>query len=321
MQNIVFFVLNDFQPLDLFGPMDTFQIANEVVAKKAYTTRICTAREQAYVSSEYGVKVVPDSSINSVNKIHTLIFVGGSGSRAQFMNAQELRVLIEKSNQAKRVASVCTGAFILAALDLETQITLATHWKYAKELKESFSTVTVDSNSVYRRTGKYWSSAGITAGIDMSLAMITEDLGKEVALEVAKRLVVNFYRSGNQAQFSTYLNQQLSDLSSVDNRLKKLLAWLEKNFEKDLSINQLAEKINVSSRHLYRLFKTTLQQSPSAYIRNLRMEKARNLLLNTESSIENIASLVGYSNVDIFRKAFVRSFSNTPTKFREQFSL
>jgi transcriptional regulator GlxA family with amidase domain len=218
-------------------------------------------------------------------------------------------------HRIRRIASVCTGIYALAETKLLDGRTATTHWKFAEDAAKRWPNVNVDPNAIYIKDGKFYTSAGITAGIDLSLALVEEDLGSEIALAVARELVVYLKRSGGQLQYSAPLRQQTrarSDFSDI-------VAWMLDNLDGDLSVESLAERMNLSTRHFNRKFKAVFGSTPADFVETLRLDEARWLLANNDVAIENLANAVGYSGGDVFRRAFERRFGVVPSEYRARF--
>ena len=213
---------------------------------------------------------------------------------------------------AARFGSVCSGAFVLAALGLAQGKRVATHWDATALLAELFSTVSVDADALYVVDGKLWTSAGVSTGIDMALAMVSHDLGGAVASEVAKRLVLYARRPGHQSQFSTLLRAQ----GQADHPFEELIGWMQANLEHPLDVATLASRSGLSERTFYRRFVAAMGQTPARFVESLRLDAARVLLAQT-LSIKTIAAQVGLSPAGRFTEAFERRFGVTPSLFRE----
>lgn len=315
---IALFIIDEFQALDLFGPLDCFTTANEI-QNNAYDIHVCSFSKKP-VKTETGIEVIPTSELKSLSNIDTLILCGGRGSRAKNLSTNQHQSLKKIAKQARRVSSVCTGAYLLASLQLKDKLTLATHWEHTQELQASYPDIKVDANSIYIKQDNIWSSAGITAGIDLALAMIAEDYGETIAKTAAKKLVVYLCRTGNQAQFSKALKSQSQSIKNSNERFQALLQWLPSNLQENLSLDSIADRLSVSKRHLSRLFREEFSCSPAKYVESLRLDLALELLSKRKMSISEIATNIGFKSTDSFRRAFERKFSTSPSLYRNQFS-
>ncbi|NVZ75891.1 helix-turn-helix domain-containing protein, partial [Pseudomonas gingeri] len=216
---------------------------------------------------------------------------------------------------ARRVASVCTGAFLLAASGWLDGRRVATHWTRCEQLAEQYPKLQVEPNPIFINDGPVWTSAGVTAGIDLSLALVEQDLGRPMALEVARHLVVFLKRPGGQSQFSATLSLQKSG-----NRFGDLHAWIAEHLAMDLSIPVLAQQVGMSERSFVRHYRTETGQTPARAIENLRVESARRLLSDTATPIKRIAARCGFGSEETLRRSFLRALGVTPQAYRERFS-
>ncbi len=312
-QNIVFFVVDEFQPLDFFGPFEVFAAANQAAANQ-YQLTLCS-NKKGIITSESGIKLHVDQTIYQVTSLDTLILCGGSGARKEQLSSKDLAQLSKLACRAKRVVSICTGAFLLAALKLPEEFCITTHWAHENEFNESYPNLELNCKALYLQQGKIWSSAGVTAGIDLSLALIEQDLGTAIANSVARQLVVYMKRPGDQHQFSEPLKHQFS----AKGRLAKLPEWLLENIHKSITLVDIAKHFGLSLRQFNRVFKATFKTTPAKYLESLRLDQARILISNKQFTIEQISQKVGFKSADSFRRAFERKFSITPSLYRQQF--
>lgn len=311
---IVLLAVEDFQSLDLFGPLDAFHAAREL-AGAGYAVNVA-GFENRPIATESGTQVLPHDRLDRYARIDTLVVCGGRGARCGDFRAPAIGALRNAATRAKRVASICTGAFLLARTGLADGRRVATHWRYAAELARRHPEVEVDAESIFLRDGKFWSSAGVTAGIDLTLALIGEDHGRSAAASVARQLVVYLSRPGNQAQYSVPLSAQFG----LSGRFGELLEWITNNLSKPMPIDSLAERVAVTPRHFARLFHQAFGQPPGRFIENLRLDQARLLLADQEARVEDVGRRVGYNSGVSFRRAFERRFAMTPTQYRARFA-
>jgi len=232
--------------------------------------------------------------------LDTFIVPGGRGLRETEANARIVAWLQAHARDCRRIASVCTGIYGLAPSGLLDGRRVTTHWRFARDVAQRFPKLQVDDNALYLRDGPCYTSAGITAGIDLSLALIEEDLGPRVALAVARDLVVYLKRPGGQAQYSEPLRMQV--LSS--DRFADLAAWMVGHLDHDLSVEALAARANLSPRHFSRRFAAIFGCAPARYVEDLRMSEARRMLSQDGASIQRVAAAVGFASADVFRRAF-----------------
>jgi transcriptional regulator GlxA family with amidase domain len=248
-------------------------------------------------------------------KIDTLLVPGGIGVEEGEPDAAAVRWLQQAATQSRRVGSICTGAFLLARAGLLDGRRVATHWAFAGELAKRYPKVTVDPEPIWAQDDNFYTSAGVTAGIDLSLALLEEDHGAALALEVARVLVVFLRRPGNQAQFSVSLGKQ----SLERNPLRELRIWMAEHLAADLSIPALARRVAMSPRNFQRVFTSAAGKSPAHYVEELRIETARRLLERTTQSMDEIADHCGFGSADVLSRAFTRVLHLTPGEYRGRF--
>ena len=222
-----------------------------------------------------------------------------------------------RAQGTRRVASVCTGLYALAATGLLDGLRATTHWRFASDVARRFPRVRIEPNALFIKEGKFYSSAGVTAGIDLALAMIEEDFGSKVALAVAREMVVYLKRSGGQEQYSEPLQFQ----AQASDRFAELVAWMTSNPTAQMSVESLAWRASLSPRQFFRRFKEHFGSSPAMFVETLRLNEARRRLTQTDATIEQVAESTGFNGPDAFRRAFRRRFRVTPSKFRRNFSV
>jgi transcriptional regulator GlxA family with amidase domain len=251
-------------------------------------------------------------------QVDTLVIPGGPGIWALRQDAVLMKWIHEALPKARRVASVCLGAFVLAwtgALDGKRAVT---HWRYCPRLADGFPNIRVEPNAIFVRDGRVWTSAGVSAGIDLALAMIEEDFGHTTALDIARRLVVFLKRPGGQSQFSTVLAAQASD---VEGRFSALHAWIIENIAGDLKVETLAEKAGMSPRTFARTYTSRTGMTPASGVEALRVETARLLLESSEfDGVVEIARRAGFGDDERMRRAFMRHLGVSPSEYRSRFS-
>lgn len=247
--------------------------------------------------------------------VDTLVVVGGPLAPDVSESPELARALRRAARRARRVVSFCTGAFLLAAAGLLDHKRVTTHWRYGDELAARYPAVQVDTDPIFVRDGRIWTSAGITAGIDLLLALIEEDEGSEVAREVARLLVIFLRRTGSQAQFSAQLSTQLADRHPI----RELQQYIVDHPEADLSLDVLARRINTSPRHFARIFRAETGLSPGRYVEQVRIETARRRLEESELSVEAVAAACGFGSVGNFRRVFAKAMDVSPFEYRRSF--
>lgn len=303
---VVFVVFDDFQLLDLAGPMTVFEIASRFVpGAYAVTTR---AAQSGVVLASSGLFVVAEPAAS--DDCDTLVVVGGNGTRSAVTASTTLALVQRLARPARRVTSVCSGSLVLAAAGLLDGRTATTHWRRAGDLAR-YPQVTVAPDRIFVRDGKFWTSAGITAGIDLALALVADDLGDAVAARVAKEMVVPFRRAGGQSQFST-----LADLPIASDRIGTALAFARAHLAEALSVERLAAAANMSPRQFARAFRVATGTTPAKAIEQLRVEAARAAIEAGNSPIDAIAAAAGFGDAERMRRSFVRVMGQPPQALR-----
>ncbi|MFJ3486247.1 GlxA family transcriptional regulator [Pseudomonas sp. NPDC090202] len=309
------------QLLDVSGPLQVFASAN-VQAREAgmpepYQPKV-VAREPGSVVSSAGLGLLthplPDTPVD------TLIVAGGWGVHTALQDPQLLRWVRDQAGRARRVASVCTGAFMLAEAGLLDGHRVVTHWDSCAELARRYPALQVDPEPIFIHEEALWTSAGVTAGIDLALALVEADLGRPLALAVARDLVVFLKRPGGQSQFSTALSLQHS-IRSQDSRFGDLHGWILDNLAGDLSVATLAAQVGMSERSFVRHYRAHTGNTPARAIEQIRVEAARRLLGDSSLPIKRIADRCGFGSEETLRRSFLRAVSVTPQAYRERFSV
>lgn len=324
-RRIVFVVFPDFQHLDLSGPHEVFSEANTVVVgdgaraeteSAPYVIDVVTARPGQVPASSGLVTLVETALDESGASIDTLVVVGGSGVRAAVNDESLVTWIRSTSAQTRRTVSVCSGAFLLAEAGVLAGRRATTHWDSCELLARQYPEVTVDPDPVFVRDGQIWTSAGVTAGIDLALALVESDCGAEVARAVARQLVVFVQRPGGQAQFSTSLAAQRPRRPVF----RDLHGWIADHLADDLGVEALAGRAAMSPRHFARVFHTEFATTPGAYVAQLRLESARRLLESTDCGLDEIARRSGYGSLERLHRVFRESMHVTPGEYRARFT-
>jgi transcriptional regulator GlxA family with amidase domain len=305
---IAFLIFPDFQLLDAAGPIAAFEIA-ERYRPGSYESRIIAPRAGA-VASTSGASIHAGALVRPAS-IDTLVVAGGEGTRVAASDARIVKFVGGCGARSRRVASVCSGAYVLAATGLLDGRPATTHWTRSQDFARRFPRVKVDADRIFVKSGKFWSSAGITAGIDLSLALIAEDLGENIARKVAQQLVVYYRRPGGQSQFSTLL-----ELERADGRFAPLLDYVRTNLRERLSVEDLAAKVCMSPRNFARLFSRETGTSPARAVMRLRAETARAQIESDGGSVQEVARNCGFGDPERMRRTFVALFGVPPTKMR-----
>ncbi|WP_327243089.1 GlxA family transcriptional regulator [Streptomyces sp. NBC_01320] len=299
------------QSLDVTGPMEVFAGAARF-PDVTYDLRTASL-DGAPVRTSVGLTLVPDGSLGDAEPPHTLLVPGGQGTRHP--DPALVDWLRTQAPHAERLVSVCTGALLLAAAGLLDGHRVTTHWVVAEHLARAYPDVEVDPDPIFVRDGKLATSAGVTAGIDLSLALVEEDFGRQVALTVARHLVVFLRRPGNQAQFSAQLTAQ----SARREPLREVQHWITEHPDDDLSVDALAARARLSPRHFARAFQTETGMTPGRYVDRVRIEHARRLLEDTTDGVAGIARTCGYGTPEAMRRAFIKTLGTAPAEYRRRF--
>lgn len=308
------------QLLDVTGPLQVFASANVHAAEQGlatpYTPMVIAREDGSIVSSAgLGLHTHPLPTKPS----DTLIIAGGRGVHVALQDQDLLRWVRDQAAGARRLASVCTGAFLLAEAGLLNGHRVVTHWDSCEELAQRYPDLQVDPEPIFINEDALWTSAGVTAGIDLALAMVEADLGRTVALAVARDLVVFLKRPGGQSQFSTALSMQHATRSQ-DSRFGDLHAWILDNLASDLSVATLAAQVGMSERSFVRHYRAHTGNTPALAIEQLRVEAARRLLGDSALPIKRIADRCGFGTEETLRRSFLRTVAVTPQAYRERFS-
>jgi transcriptional regulator GlxA family with amidase domain len=300
-------VFPGFQILDVAGPIAAFEIAERYVPG-AYAIAVIAA-EPGWVESSSGAALraepLPDTAPD------TLLISGGEGTRDAATIAAMLDHVRRTARGARRMTSVCSGAFVLAAAGLLDGRLATTHWNRSASFAKAFPKVRLQPDRIFTRDGPYWTSAGISAGIDLSLAMIADDLGEAIARQVARPWVIPLRRAGGQSQFSAVL-----EIQRPDGRFAGLLDWARRNLSEELGVEQLAERACMSARHFARAFVQETGVTPAKAIERLRLEAARGQVEAGDGSLDQIARACGFSDPERMRRAFIRTFGHPPQALR-----
>jgi transcriptional regulator GlxA family with amidase domain len=304
--------------LDVTGPIQVFASANDFVAGAGgahpYVLRVVAQGGQS-VTASAGLALAAGPLSPIGQGLDTLLVAGGEGAEAAAEDVALIDWVRKQAAKARRVASVCTGAFLLAAAGLLDGRRAATHWKYCAKLAQRFPNVRVESDPIFVRDGPVWTSAGVTAGIDLALALVEEDLGRSIALAVARYLVVFLKRPGGQAQFSAALC-----LQTAEDKFGALHDWINGHLGGDLSLSVLANQAGMSERSFSRHYAEATGQTPARAIERLRVEAARRQLLDSKVPVKRIAERCGFGTEETMRRSFLRLLSTNPHEYRARFS-
>jgi len=312
MRTVLIVVFDGVQSLDVTGPLEVFAHANAIQPGACQITTASLGGRTVTTSS--GLRLTPDADLRAHAAPPGLLIVpGGPGARRR--DPDLAGWLHENAPKAKQVASVCTGAFLLAAAGLLDGKTVTTHWAHCAELAAQYPEVTVDPDPIYIKDETLATSAGITAGIDLALALVEDDCGRDVALTVARAMVVFLRRPGSQAQFSAQLSAQVADRQP----LREVQQWIAEHPGADLSVESLAQRASLSPRQFARAFAAEIGVPPGRYVDRTRFEAARRHLEDTADGVEETARACGYGTPEAMRRAFVRALGVSPAEYRRRF--
>lgn len=308
-------LFDDVQSLDVTGPVEVFSGASKA-GGDTYPIRTASL-DGAPVRTTSGLTLLPDISLAEAEAEaetpHTLLVPGGDGTRRP--DPRLIDWLRENAPRAERIVSVCTGALLLADAGLLDGHRATTHWVACDLLARKHPAVRVEPDPIFVRDGKIATSAGVTAGIDLALALVEEDLGREVALTVARHLVVFLRRPGNQAQFSAQLAAQTAHREP----LREVQQWITEHPADDLSVEALADRARLSPRHFARAFQSETGTTPGRYVERVRIEAARRLIEDTTEGLTQISRTCGYGTPEAMRRAFLKTLGTGPAEYRRRF--
>jgi len=306
------------QVLDVTGPLQVFASANDLARQQGlplpYAASVIAAQTEPVMTSA-GLALVAEPLPPADAPCDTLVIAGGWGVYGAAEDAALVDWVRQKAAHSRRMTSVCTGAFLLAASGLLDGRRVVTHWTRCEELALKYPSVQVEANPIFIQQGSLWTSAGVTAGIDLCLALVEQDLGRAVALEVARHLVVFLKRPGGQSQFSVTLS-----LQKGGSRFCELHAWIADHLTLDLNIATLAAQAGMSERSFVRHYRAETGQTPARAVELIRVETARRQLSDSTAPIKRIAVQCGFGCEETLRRSFLRAVSITPQAYRERFS-
>lgn len=316
-RRIVVVVVPPIEELDLVGPMQVFGAANRLSGKKIYSLEIVTNRNELEVQGEGGMlSFLAQGRLKDLKgTIDSVLLVCGVATRLARDPALS-QWLGKIAPIVRRLGGVCVSAFLLADAGILDGKRATSHWKFVSELARRFPQVKVESEPIWVRDGNIFTSAGISAGIDLALAWVEEDCGSALTHEIARELVLFLRRPGGQQQLSVSLARQASEMKSI----QELQVWIADHLEKNLSVQVLAQRVAMSVRNFERVFTRETGCTPARYVAQMRVEAARRQLEHTDKSIEQIARNCGFVSADLMRRTFIRSVGTTPGRYRSRLS-
>ena len=319
MKKIVMLSVPPAQGIDVIGPLEALGIASRTLhqstGRHGYETELVTSATDRVLMTSGGVQILAHKHYSQVRgKVDTLLISGGAGTRGP-RDPELLDWIRKTARQARRVCSICTGAYLLADAGLLEGKRATTHWRFVESFARKHPGVSWDPNPIFVKEGNIYTSAGISAGMDLTLALIEEDYGSALALDVARYMVIYLRRPGSQAQFSVALSAQAAERKSFQD----LQVWIAENLSKDLSVEALAERAAMSARNFARVFARELGKTPARYVEQVRVEAARTQLAATDDGVDQIASRCGFSSAELLRRCFLRHFKVAPSQYRKHF--
>ncbi|MCZ6465281.1 MAG: GlxA family transcriptional regulator [Proteobacteria bacterium] len=320
-RRIVMAAFPDVQILDVTGPLEVFSGCSRWLQRErlrtepAYTVELVAERSGPFKASS-GIALVAERALQRVRgPIDTLIVPGGIGVDRAADKGKLVSWIARTAPRARRVASVCTGTFLLAEAGLLEGRRVTTHWASCDALAARYPGLRVDPDPIYVKDGPVYTSAGVTAGMDLALALVEEDWGREVALGVARWLVLFLKRPGGQSQFSAQLSSQLADRPT----LRELQSWIAEHPDANLSVESLAQRAGMSPRNFARVFTREVGTTPARFVETSRVESARRRLEESPTGVEEVATACGFGSAETMRRAFLRSVRVSPSDYRERF--
>lgn len=314
VRTIAILALPNVQLLDVAGPLDVFAEANVQAGKTVYELRVLGVRTGA-IGCSSGVRLLADAAIgNWRGKIDTLLLAGAPDMATTKIAPALVDWLRKTAPTVRRYGSVCSGAFVLAAAGLLKGRRVTTHWAVAEALARAYPETVVDADAIYLRDGKLRTAAGVTAGLDLALALVEEDLGRDIAMAVSSQLVMYFKRPGGQTQFIRRNEMAPAGRSA----LQELQRWIAANPAIDHSVANLAVRMGLSPRHFTRLFRHEVGATPATWVEEARITAVRRLLEAGDMAPKQVAFECGFSSVDTLRRVFVRLVGVTPAEYRKR---
>ena len=316
MRTVLIVLFDGVQSLDVTGPLEALAGARTEAGEPGYEVRTASL-DGGPVRTSSGLRLTPDGALRGLpdtQPLDLLLVPGGRGAR--HADPDLIAWVHDHAGQAGRLASVCTGAFVLAEAGLLAGKRVTTHWAYCDKLAAKYPDLTVDPDPIYIRDGHLITSAGVTAGIDLALALIEEDLGRDAALTAARYLVVFLRRPGSQSQFSAQLQAQTATRKPI----RHVQQWITEHPAENLTVERLALKANLSPRQFARAFTTEVGLTPGRYVDQVKIEAARRRLEDTADGIEEAARACGYGTSEAMRRAFIKTLGVSPAEYRRRFT-
>lgn len=310
-QAIGVLIFDGFQLLDAAGPITVFEMPMRGMAPPPYRLTVYSVGGGPVLASS-GVKMYSEQLPEKL-ALDTLIVSGGEGTRAGMEDKKLLRAIRDLSERSRRTCSVCSGSFLLAAAGLLEGRRATTHWRRSEGFSKLYPQTQLEADRIYVRDGKFWTSAGITAGIDLALALVEEDLGEEVARAAARELVIHQRRHGGQSQFSV-----MQDVKLASGKFDHLIGWIRQNLSSDIRVDRMAEEAGMSPRNFARVFRSETGTTPARLVAKLRLEAARHQVEGSSLPLQQIARETGFADPERMRVAFLAAYGQPPMAIRRQ---
>jgi transcriptional regulator GlxA family with amidase domain len=308
--------------LDVAGPSEVFGATRRALAAvggrgdAGYSVELLSSSRELAIETDSAVGLLAHRSYHGLTRpIDTLLVAGGLGSQEAARDRALLRWLKRMAPRVRRLGSICTGAFVLAAAGLLDGRRVTTHWKWCRHLAQAYPQISVDPDPIFLRDGPVYTSAGVTAGMDLALALVEEDFGRDAALWIARHLVLFARRPGGQSQFSVLLDLQAAEREP----LRDLQAWVTEHLDQDLSVERLAQRIHMSARNFARVFHRQVGWTPARFVERLRVEAARSRLEESGAGLAQVARECGFGSPDSLRRSFLRVLRVAPADYRRRF--
>lgn len=320
MKKVEFLLYPGMLALDITGPLEVFNTATLLLhnlgkMNSGYTF-IFTSQEIGPVKTSSGLSMVADSTFNSRHSPDIFLIPGGKLSENEIKTSNLINYVKSQKKKDIKIVSVCKGAFILAEAGLLDGKRVTTHWMSADSMRKNYPDINVDIDAIYIQDENIYTSAGVTSGIDLALALVEQDYGRPMALEVSRYLVLYYKRPGFQSQYSSPLMNQ----TSAGDKFNRLITWLEKNLLRNVTVEEMAEYSAMSPRNFARVFKKETGQGPNKFFENMKLDRARELLISGCNSLDEVAEKSGFGREERLRRAFLRRYGLTPSQFKLHFS-
>jgi transcriptional regulator GlxA family with amidase domain len=306
------------QMLDVTGPLEVFSRASRLLLDSGQASAppyqvLFVAKEAGPVETSSGLALIAQCALRDLGIVDTVLVSGGAGTNVALEDPALVDWIREHLPRAKRYGAVCTGGLLLARAGLLDGRRVTTHWAFTRTLAELAPSARVEEDAIFVRDGRLWTSAGVTAGMDMALAMLEEDWGRKLALDVAHQLVMHLKRAGGSSQVSASLAAQAR---AVDGRFRQLATWVSENLAGKLSIQSMAARAGMSARHFARCFNEEIGMTPAKYVERVRFEAAQQLLAQTDATVERVAESCGFGSAETLRRVFLRRTGVGPAAYR-----